>query len=45
LLPPEDLRCLRKGDAVLIYGTCPPTKLRLRPWWAELREGKKRERV
>jgi type IV secretion system protein VirD4 len=35
LLPPEDLRCLRPGDAVLIYGTLPPARLRLRPWWAE----------
>jgi type IV secretion system protein VirD4 len=33
LLPPEDLRCLRRGDAVLIYGTLPPARLRLRPWW------------
>jgi type IV secretion system protein VirD4 len=34
LLPPEDLRCLRRGDAVLVYGTLPPARLRLRPWWA-----------
>jgi type IV secretion system protein VirD4 len=33
LLPPEDLRCLRQGEAVLIYGTLPPARLRLRPWW------------
>ena len=33
LLPPEGLRCLRRGDAVLVYGTLPPAKLRLRPWW------------
>jgi type IV secretion system protein VirD4 len=33
LLPPEDLRCLRRGEAVLVYGTLPPAKLRLRPWW------------
>ena len=24
LLPPEDLRCLRRGEAVLVYGTLPP---------------------
>jgi type IV secretion system protein VirD4 len=34
LLPPEDLRCLRRGEAVLIYGTLPPARLRLRPWWS-----------
>jgi type IV secretion system protein VirD4 len=37
LLPPEDLRCLRRGEAVLIYGTLPPARLRLRPWWAARR--------
>ena len=37
LLPPEDLRCLRRGDAVLVYGTLPPARLRLRPWWADRR--------
>jgi type IV secretion system protein VirD4 len=37
LLPPEDLRCLRRGEAVLVYGTLPPTRLRLRPWWATRR--------
>jgi type IV secretion system protein VirD4 len=35
LLPPEDLRCLRRGEAVLVYGTLPPARLRLRPWWTE----------
>jgi type IV secretion system protein VirD4 len=35
LLPPEDLRCLRRGQAVLVYDTLPPTRLRLRPWWLE----------
>ena len=34
LLPPEDLRCLPRGRAVLVYGTLPPAKLQLRPWWA-----------
>ena len=37
LLPPEDLRCLRRGEAVLVYGTLPPARLRLRPWWATRR--------
>jgi type IV secretion system protein VirD4 len=35
LLPPEDLRCLRRGEAVLVYDTLPPARLRLRPWWSE----------
>jgi type IV secretion system protein VirD4 len=39
LLPPEDLRTLRRGDAVLVYGTLPPARIRLRPWWAELGRG------
>jgi type IV secretion system protein VirD4 len=34
LLPPEDLRCLPRGRAILVYGTLPPAKLHLRPWWA-----------
>jgi type IV secretion system protein VirD4 len=34
LLPPEELRCLPGGQAVLIYGTLPPVRVRLRPWWA-----------
>ena len=34
LLPPEELRCLPRGHAVLVYGTLPPARLRLRPWWA-----------
>jgi type IV secretory pathway TraG/TraD family ATPase VirD4 len=39
LLPPEDLRCLAKGEAVLIYGALPPARLRLRPWWVTGRLG------
>ena len=31
---PEELRCLPRGRAVLVYGTLPPARLRLRPWWA-----------
>ncbi len=42
LLPPEDLRCLRRGDAVLVYGTLPPARLRLRPWWATGRRPRRR---
>jgi type IV secretion system protein VirD4 len=29
LLPPEELRCLPRGSAVLVYGTLPPARLRL----------------
>jgi type IV secretion system protein VirD4 len=39
LLPPEELRCLSRGQAVLVYGTLPPARLRLRPWWAGRRAG------
>jgi type IV secretion system protein VirD4 len=42
LLPPEDLRCLRRGEAVLVYGTLPPARLRLRPWWASRRAARRR---
>ena len=34
LLRPEELRCLGRGQAVLVYGTLPPARLRLRPWWS-----------
>jgi type IV secretion system protein VirD4 len=34
LLPPEELRCLGRGQAVVVYGTLPPARLRLRPWWS-----------
>jgi type IV secretion system protein VirD4 len=40
LLPPEELRCLPRGQAVLVYGTLPPARLRLRPWWAGRRPGR-----
>jgi type IV secretion system protein VirD4 len=43
LLPPEDLRCLRRGDAVLIYGTLPPARLRLRPWWVGVNPERRRQ--
>ena len=35
LLPPEALRCLPRGRAVLVYGTLPPARVQLRPWWAQ----------
>jgi type IV secretion system protein VirD4 len=37
LLPPEELRCLSRGRGVLVYGTLPPARLQLRPWWATSR--------
>jgi type IV secretion system protein VirD4 len=37
LLPPEELRCLPPGRAVLVYGTLPPARLQLRPWWVQKR--------
>jgi type IV secretion system protein VirD4 len=33
LLPPEELRCLSRGSAVLVYGSLPPARLVLRPYW------------
>jgi type IV secretion system protein VirD4 len=33
LLPPEELRCLTRGSAVLVYGSLPPARLALRPFW------------
>jgi type IV secretory pathway TraG/TraD family ATPase VirD4 len=33
MLPPESLRCLPRGQAVLVYGALPPARLTLRPWW------------
>jgi type IV secretion system protein VirD4 len=35
LLPPESACRLRDGDAVLLYGNLPPTRVRLRPWYAD----------
>ncbi len=35
LLPPEALRCLTRGRAVLVYGALPPARVELRPWWAQ----------
>lgn len=35
LLPPDALRRLPKGDAVLLYGSLPPARIRLRPWYSD----------
>jgi len=35
LLSAAELRCLPRGQAVLVYGTLPPARLRLRPWWVD----------
>src|ERR671931_519895 len=44
LLPVEDLRRLRPGEGVLLYGHLRPTPIRLRPWYAP-REQARRERA
>ena len=44
LLPPESLRCLERGRAVLVYGTLPPARLQLRPWWAQVHR-RRRSRI
>jgi type IV secretion system protein VirD4 len=41
MLPPEALRCLPPGRAVLVYGSLPPARLQLRPWWAQGRRTSK----
>ena len=41
LLPPSELRCLQRGQAVLVYGTLPPARLRLRPWSPPSETGQK----
>jgi type IV secretory pathway TraG/TraD family ATPase VirD4 len=35
LLPPNALRQMRPGQALLVYGTLPPAKLALRPWFQD----------
>jgi type IV secretion system protein VirD4 len=35
LLPPESLRQLPAGSAVLLYGNRPPARIRLVPWWRD----------
>jgi hypothetical protein len=44
LLPVEDLRRLRPGEGVLVYGHLRPTPIRLRPFYAP-REQTRRERA
>jgi hypothetical protein len=44
LLPVEDLRRLRPGEGVLLYGHLRPTPIRLRPFYAP-REQARRQRV
>ena len=33
LLPPDALRRMPPGTGALVYGSLPPVRLRLRPWW------------
>ena len=35
LLPPDSLRRLRPGTGVLLYGSLPPARLALRPWFCD----------
>lgn len=35
LLPPDTLRRLPRGSAVMLYGALPPTGIRLRPWFCD----------
>jgi type IV secretion system protein VirD4 len=35
LLPPDTLRRLPKGSAVLLYGALPPARVRLKPWFSD----------
>ena len=37
LSPPQELRQLGEGQALLIYGRLPPTKLRLRTYYGDRR--------
>jgi len=36
MLPPESLRCLPRGRGVLVYGSLPPARITLRPWWTSM---------
>ncbi len=40
LLPPEELRCLPQGRGVLVYGTLPPARILLRPWFSTSRRSR-----
>jgi type IV secretion system protein VirD4 len=42
LAPADELRRIRPGEGVLVYGYLPPARLILRPWY---RDGKLRRRV
>jgi len=35
LLPPDALRRMAPGTGVLVYGSLPPVRIRLRPWWED----------
>jgi type IV secretion system protein VirD4 len=35
LIPAHELRQMREGEALLVYGTRPPVRLRLRPWYED----------
>jgi type IV secretion system protein VirD4 len=35
LAPPDELRRIRPGDGVLVYGYLPPVRLALRPWYRD----------
>ncbi|HEX4083059.1 MAG TPA: type IV secretory system conjugative DNA transfer family protein [Acidimicrobiales bacterium] len=35
LLPPDALRRLPTGTGVLVYGSLPPVRMALRPWWED----------
>jgi type IV secretion system protein VirD4 len=37
LVAPEELRQLRDGEALLLYGRIPPTRVRLRMWFSDRR--------
>lgn len=39
LLPPDALRRMPRGTAVLLYGSLPPARIRLRPWFDDPRLG------
>jgi type IV secretion system protein VirD4 len=44
LAPADELRRIRPGEGVLVYGHLPPARLRLRPWYAD-RELRRRAEV
>jgi type IV secretion system protein VirD4 len=37
LLAPDELRRIAPGTGVLVYGSLPPARIRLRPWWRDTR--------